>query len=171
MPLNSKESLFDSSAVESKPVSQPQCIQQCRDVFLIDLEMESDGDDLPAIFSGQSGIQETSSMVTSEKENGKLPGTAGPTERKLCWVWPEGTSSVGTGEEENEQSIGTGKSSIQKISWIWPELGRRDAICEEIEKSLYCDKESVTLDEKRRQLVMKMKGVHIRGKSRKVQSS
>ena len=71
-----------------------------------------------------------------------------------------------SGEEEqfSEQT----SPSLQKIAWVWPELRRRDAICEEIEKAPCF--ESASLYEKRRQLIVRMKGVHFFRKSRMVQS-
>ena len=69
---------------------------------------------------------------------------------------------------EEEQCSEPASPSLQKIAWVWPELRRRDAICEEIEKAPCF--ESASLYEKRRQLIVRMKGVHFFRKSRMVQS-
>ena len=70
---------------------------------------------------------------------------------------------------EEEQCSEPASPSLQKIAWVWPELRRRNAICVEMEKVLCF--ESGTLYEKRRQLIVRMKGVHFFRKSRMVQSS
>ena len=61
--------------------------------------------------------------------------------------------------------------NLDKIAWVWPELRRRDAICSELEKTIRFEKEESSLEEKRRQLVLRMKGVHFFRKSRKVKIS
>ena len=63
-------------------------------------------------------------------------------------------STSETTEEDEEELSEPGSSSLKKISWIWPELGRRNAICEEIEKTLV--DEGVNLNQLRERLKVKM---------------
>ena len=69
---------------------------------------------------------------------------------------------------EEEQCSEPASPSLQKIAWVWPELRRRNAICVEMEKVLCF--ESGTLYEKRRQLIVRMKGVHLFRRSRMVEA-
>ena len=72
-------------------------------------------------------------------------------------------------EEDEEELSEPGSSSLKKISWIWPELRRRNAICEEIEKSVVNDEE-VNLNQLRERLKVKMmKGKFLSRNPHKVQ--
>ena len=73
-----------------------------------------------------------------------------------------------TGGEE-EQCSEPASPSLQKIAWVWPELRRRNAICMEMEKVL-CFESAGALYEKRRQLIVRMKGVHLFRRSRMVEA-
>ena len=79
----------------------------------------------------------------------------------------ENTSET-TEEDEEELSEPASASSLKKISWIWPELGRRNAICEEIEKTLI--DEGVNLNQLRERLKVKiMKGKFLSRNPHKVE--
>ena len=77
-------------------------------------------------------------------------------------------STSETTEEDEEELSEPGSSSLKKISWIWPELGRRNAICEEIEKTLV--DEGVNLNQLRERLKVKiMKGKFLSRNPHKVE--
>ena len=85
--LNRDES--DSSPVDSKPACQPQRVQQFGDVFLIDLEVEGDDDELPPLYSEETdGAEEQGDKLTSGKEK-QCSERASPSLQKIAWVWPE----------------------------------------------------------------------------------
>lgn len=55
-------------------------------------------------------------------------------------------------EDEQNQSR---PPNLKKMIWMWPELKRRNAVCQEIEKTTVCEEAGVSLEKLRENLCMR----------------